>query len=309
MPNEIVPETQWGTRSFGLADARTVQVQIKYATQQLHLTRSGACRRRARRTTPAATATYGVEGLAFPYFGDRRAPRATRTRDSRSATAALPRTSSRRTRRSSRSTSRRSRPTPTSPRCGPRYPGVYGADGFFDAVNPDDRGGRPPGSRARPVDDHGGAGQRARRPRAAARLRARPVSWAAHTYLSMETMFDSRLTGERGHAPGTVRDQSGAPGGLRAAPGRGHVTLDWEPVPGAAGYLVHRAARARGPYRAARPRRRRRARGPGRAVRRHHGRRQRGVLRGGGGRRRRSRAGPLSAPVAAAPAARRGPAW
>ena len=39
-----------------------------------------------------------------------------------------------------------------------------------------------------------------------------------------------------------------APGGLRAAPGRGHVTLDWEPVPGAAGYLVHRAARAAGPF-------------------------------------------------------------
>ena len=26
-----------------------------------------------------------------------------------------------------------------------------------------------------------------------------------------------------------------APAGLRAVPGRGHVTLDWEPVPGAAG--------------------------------------------------------------------------
>jgi xylan 1,4-beta-xylosidase len=38
------------------------------------------------------------------------------------------------------------------------------------------------------------------------------------------------------------------PAGLRAVPGRGHVMLDWEPVPGAAGYLVHRAARAAGPY-------------------------------------------------------------
>ena len=33
-----------------------------------------------------------------------------------------------------------------------------------------------------------------------------------------------------------------APTGLRAAPGRGHVTLDWDPVPGAAGYLVYRVA-------------------------------------------------------------------
>ena len=38
------------------------------------------------------------------------------------------------------------------------------------------------------------------------------------------------------------------PTGLRAVPGRGHVMLDWAPAPGAAGYLVHRAARAAGPY-------------------------------------------------------------
>ncbi|GAA2209468.1 hypothetical protein GCM10009850_049260 [Nonomuraea monospora] len=31
-----------------------------------------------------------------------------------------------------------------------------------------------------------------------------------------------------------------APGGLTALPGVGHVTLTWEPVPGAIGYLVHR---------------------------------------------------------------------
>jgi xylan 1,4-beta-xylosidase len=36
--------------------------------------------------------------------------------------------------------------------------------------------------------------------------------------------------------------RSGAvPSGLRAVPGRGHVTLDWDPVPGAAGYLLYRA--------------------------------------------------------------------
>jgi xylan 1,4-beta-xylosidase len=32
------------------------------------------------------------------------------------------------------------------------------------------------------------------------------------------------------------------PAGLRATSGQGHVTLDWDPVPGAAGYLVYRAA-------------------------------------------------------------------
>ena len=43
--------------------------------------------------------------------------------------------------------------------------------------------------------------------------------------------------GHRGAADGLAR-----PGGLRATAGRGHVTLDWDPVPGAAGYLVYRAA-------------------------------------------------------------------
>jgi xylan 1,4-beta-xylosidase len=39
-----------------------------------------------------------------------------------------------------------------------------------------------------------------------------------------------------------------APAGLGAVPGRGHVMLDWEPVPGAAGYLVYRSAAADGPF-------------------------------------------------------------
>ena len=68
MPNIVVPETSWGTSSFGLADAQTVQVQIKYATQQLDYKVWGM--------SPSSTAddtggynAYGVEGLAFPYYG------------------------------------------------------------------------------------------------------------------------------------------------------------------------------------------------------------------------------------------------
>lgn len=38
------------------------------------------------------------------------------------------------------------------------------------------------------------------------------------------------------------------PAGLRAACGRGQVTLDWDPVPGAVGYLVHRAPEEAGPF-------------------------------------------------------------
>ena len=43
--------------------------------------------------------------------------------------------------------------------------------------------------------------------------------------------------GHEGVAGGLAR-----PTGLRAVSGQGHVTLDWDPVPGAVGYLVYRAA-------------------------------------------------------------------
>jgi putative glucoamylase len=68
MANEVVPETSWGPHSFGLADARTVQVQIKYASEQLHYPVWGM--------SPSSTADdtggyggFGVEGLTFPYYG------------------------------------------------------------------------------------------------------------------------------------------------------------------------------------------------------------------------------------------------
>ena len=62
--------------------------------------------------------------------------------------------------------------------------------------------------------------------------------------------WDQRIGRRRG--PGLDTGGPGRltpPSGLRAVPGRGHVTLDWKPVPGAAGYLVHRADDAAGPYR------------------------------------------------------------
>src|ERR1700723_3839283 len=51
----------------------------------------------------------------------------------------------------------------------------------------------------------------------------------------------------RGGVPGKEAHHGAAaglarPAGLRATSGQGHVTLDWDPVPGAAGYLVYRAA-------------------------------------------------------------------
>ena len=61
--------------------------------------------------------------------------------------------------------------------------------------------------------------------------------------------WDQRVGRRRG--PGLDEDAAArlpAPSGLGAIPGRGHVMLDWEPVPGAAGYLVYRAAAAGGPF-------------------------------------------------------------
>ena len=39
-----------------------------------------------------------------------------------------------------------------------------------------------------------------------------------------------------------------APVGLRASAGRGQVTIDWEPVARAAGYIIERAASSDGPW-------------------------------------------------------------
>jgi hypothetical protein len=68
------------------------------------------------------------------------------------------------------------------------FPGVYGADGFFDAVNPVTGS---VGHRDLVLDQSMimAALDNALRDRALQRDFARdPVSWAAHTYLSMETM-------------------------------------------------------------------------------------------------------------------------
>lgn len=68
MANEVIPETSWGRRSFGRNDLRTAQVQIKYATEELHYPVWGL--------SPSSTADdtgnyggFGIEGQLFPYFG------------------------------------------------------------------------------------------------------------------------------------------------------------------------------------------------------------------------------------------------
>jgi hypothetical protein len=65
MADQVVPETTWGPHSFGLADQLTVDVQIKYATEQLRYPVWGL--------SPSSTADdtggyggFGVDGQTFP---------------------------------------------------------------------------------------------------------------------------------------------------------------------------------------------------------------------------------------------------
>jgi hypothetical protein len=186
MANEVVPETSWGPRSFGLNDLRTAQVQIKYATEKLHYPVWGM--------SPSSTADdtgnyggFGVEGLLFPYFGfgaDSTTPNlglsqcfACASEDvvtphtSFLALDVLPQEAFENI-RSLRS----------------RYPGVYGGYGFFDAVNP---ATGSVGHRYLVLDQSMimAALDNALNDRAMQRHFARdPVALAAHTYLSAETL-------------------------------------------------------------------------------------------------------------------------
>jgi hypothetical protein len=177
MADQVVPETTWGPRSFGLNDVRTVQVQQKYATQQLGFPVWGL--------SPSSTADdtgdysgFGVEGLKFP-ASDQLAQCVTCGTEttvtphaSVIALDVLPQQAYANIR------------TLLS-----RYPGVYSPDGgFYDAVNPTTGA---VGHRRLVLDQSmimaaldnaltNGALQR--------HFAADPVSWAARTYLSEETM-------------------------------------------------------------------------------------------------------------------------
>jgi hypothetical protein len=186
MPNIVVPETSWGTQSFGLADLRTAEVQIKYATQALHYPVWGM--------SPSSTADdtgnyagYGVEGLVFPYYGT-------------GATASNPNLGL----SQCHGCSTENVVTPYASFIAldvvPQqayaniqalrtlYPGIYGSGGFFDAVNPTTGA---VGHRYLVLDQSMimGALDNALNNRAIQRdFAADPVAWAAHTYLELEKM-------------------------------------------------------------------------------------------------------------------------
>jgi hypothetical protein len=186
MANEVVPETTWGPHSFGLADQRDAQVQIKYATEQLHYPVWGM--------SPSSTADdsgayggFGVEGLTFPYYGfganashpslglsqchgcateDVVTPHASFIALDVAPQQAYANIQALRT----------------------LYPGVYGPAGFFDAVNPTTGS---VGHRDLVLDQSMimAALDNALEDRAMQRHFAKDsVSWAAHAYLGLETM-------------------------------------------------------------------------------------------------------------------------
>jgi hypothetical protein len=186
MANEVVPETTWGPRSFGLADLRTAQVQIRYATEQLHYPVWGM--------SPSSTPDdsggyggYGVEGLLFPYYG----AGADATHPNRGLSLC-------------HGCATEDVVTPHASFLAldvvpqqayaniqalrARYPGLYGPAGFFDAVSPTTGS---VGHRYLVLDqsmimvalDNALAGRAMQH-----HFASDPVSWAARTYLSMETM-------------------------------------------------------------------------------------------------------------------------
>jgi Putative glucoamylase/Protein of unknown function (DUF3131) len=178
MANEVVPETTWGPRSFGLNDLRNAQVQIRYDTRVLHDPVWGM--------SPSSTAddtgdysAYGVEGLQFP-AGQELSQSVTpgTTEDvvtpyaSFLALSVLPQQAY-----ANIAALRR------------LFPGVYGSDGgFYDAVNPVTGA---IGHRRLVLDQSMimAAIDNALNHDALQRDFARdPVSWAARTYLSAETL-------------------------------------------------------------------------------------------------------------------------
>jgi putative glucoamylase/uncharacterized protein DUF3131 len=177
MANVVVPETSWGPRGFGLADERTVMLQQKYATEQLGYPVWGM--------SPSSTAddtggygVFGVEGLTFP-VGDQ----LSQCPGCGTETTVTPHASF--------------LALPIAPQAAydnimalkALYPDIYTSDGgFYDAVDPSTGA---VGHRRLVLDQsmimasldnalNRGAIQRY--------FAKDPTSWAAHTYLSMETM-------------------------------------------------------------------------------------------------------------------------
>lgn len=177
MANEVVPETTWGPHGFGLADIRTAQVQQKYATDTLKFPVWGL--------SPSSTADdtgnyggFGVEGLALP-AGQGLAQCTTCATE----TTVTPHASFMALQVTPQAAYANIEKLRTL------YPGSYSADGgFYDAVNPTTGS---VGHRRLVLDqsmimaalDNALTGNSLQH-----HFASDPAAWAAHKYLSVETM-------------------------------------------------------------------------------------------------------------------------
>jgi Putative glucoamylase/Protein of unknown function (DUF3131) len=178
MPNEVVPETTWGPTSFGLNDLRNAQVQIMYDTKELHDPVWGM--------SPSSTAddtgdyaAYGVDGLDFP-TGDQLSQDVTPGTTESVVTpyasflalSVLPQQA-----------------YANIAKLRQLYPGIYTADGgFYDAVNPTTGS---IGQRQLELDQSmimASIDNALNNNALQGDFAKDPVSWAAKTYLSMETL-------------------------------------------------------------------------------------------------------------------------
>jgi Putative glucoamylase/Protein of unknown function (DUF3131) len=176
MDNQIVPETSWGTHSFGLADLRYAQVQLKYATQALKYPAWGlSCSSTA--DDLGGYGCFGAMGALFP-LGQQ---------------LALCGTCNPETILSPYSSFISLDVLPQQAYANIQalrtlYPGVYGPHGFYDAVDPTSGA---VGHRILVLDQSMimASLDNALQNRALQRHFANdPISDAAHTYLSYETM-------------------------------------------------------------------------------------------------------------------------
>jgi hypothetical protein len=194
MANLVVPETSWGTHSFGLDDLRWAEVQEKYATQVLHDPVWGM--------SPSSTADdtggyggFGVEGLAFPAGEGLALCNTCATEDTVTPHASVI-------------------ALPVMPQQAfaniealrTLYPGVYSSDGgFYDAVNP---ATGSIGHRRLVLDQSmimAGL-DNALNNNALQRYFARdPMSWAARLYLGYERMSIGQY---RRHQPRTRAERT-----------------------------------------------------------------------------------------------------
>lgn len=176
MDNQVVPETSWGPHSFGLADLRYAQVQMKYATHALKYSVWGlSCSSTA--DDGGGYGCFGAMGALFPHgrqlalCGACNPETIISPYSSVISLDVLPQDA-----------------YANIQALRTLYPDVYGTHGFYDALDPTTHA---VGHRILVLDQSmimAGLDNALRNRALQRHFAADPISWAAQTYLSYETM-------------------------------------------------------------------------------------------------------------------------